>query len=154
NDDCQGDESESLQHYHGTVTGVDTTANTIDVQWTETNDAAQTWLDAHGDPNPVTISLNGADIEDGDGHEGDQGEDGQGDGATGATGDAAVHADSSSGGTIMVGDQVEVEATTTPDGNSLVATEVHAEGNEQELQDYEGSVTGVDTGANTMTVQW
>jgi hypothetical protein len=162
--DCQGDQNEELQHYHGTVipNGVDTINNTITVQWTEVNDAAQNWLDTHKDqttgqdPNPVTISLVGANIDFGGGHEGDDGGDGEDGGPTGAPGEAPVHADPSSGGTIQPGDQVEVEATTTPDGNSLVALDVHVEGNEQHLQDYSGTVTpnGVDTINNTITVQW
>jgi hypothetical protein len=175
NDDCQGDESETLQHYHGTVANYDPTTNTLQVQWTDVNDAAQNWLDTHldptthQDPNPVTFSTVGANIDFGGGHEGDGGGDGEGDGgdggatgatgdsgATGATGDAAVHADPTSGGTIQPGDQVEVEATTTPDGNSLVALDVHVEGNEQHLQDYEGQVTpnGVDAANNTISVMW
>jgi hypothetical protein len=157
--DCQGDQdqNEELQHYHGTVNAVDTTANTITVQYTDVNDSAQTWLDSQNppDPNPVTISLTGANIDFGGGHEGDGGDD-QGDdgdaqaadvtGATGPTGPTAP--------TIQQGDQVEVEATTTPDGMSLVAVDVHVEGNEQHLQDYEGTVSSVDTTANTISVQY
>jgi hypothetical protein len=67
------------------------------VQWTDVNDDAQTWLDGHGDPNPVTISLNGANIE----------RDG--------------------GGSIQMGDQVEVEAMTDSTGNNLVAVNVEAD---------------------------
>ena len=130
------------QHYHGTVNAIDTTANTITVQWTEVNDTAQTWLDGHGDPNPVTISLAGANIESG----------GRGNG----NGDSVMPADAGGGGggPIQAGDQVGVEAITSADGKSLTALNVHAEANHQEFQDYQGSVTAVDTTANTVTVQW
>ncbi len=144
--DCQGDHNESAQRYHGTVTAIDTTANTVTVQWTDVNGAAQAWLDAQNpaDPNPVTFSLAGARIDNG-GHEGDHG----------GGGDAAKHADpSSGGGSIQPGDMVEVEATTTTDGSGLIALDVHTQSNEQHLQDYSGSVTAVDTTANTMTVQY
>jgi hypothetical protein len=154
--DCQGggDQNQELQRYHGTVSAVDTTANTITVMWTDVNDDAQTWLDSQTppDPNPVTISLNGANIDFGGGHEGDGGGNGDArpaDGTTGPTGPTGP----TGGGTIQPGDQVEVEAT-TDSSNNLVAVNVHVEGNEAELQDYAGSVSSVDTTANTISVQW
>jgi hypothetical protein len=64
------------------------------------NDAAQAWLDAQTptkDPNPVTISLNGANI------------------------------DNQSGQPIQAGDDVEVEATTDTSGTHLIAVNVHAD---------------------------
>jgi len=160
--DCGGDQNESLQRYRGTVSAVDTTQNTISVQWTDVSDTAQAWLDSQTppDPNPVTISLNGANIDFGGGHEGDgDGNDG-GDGGDGGQGDNARPADTTGatgptgGGTIQVGDLVEVEATTSPDGTSLVALDVHVEPNLQNLQNYEGTVTSVDTTMNTISVTY
>ena len=96
--DCSGD-NQDLQQYQGSVTGIDTVNNTITVQWSEVNDTAQTWLDAQvpADPNPLTISLSGANIE---------------------TEDNAA---------IAPGDQVEIEATTSTDGSTVIAVAVHAE---------------------------
>jgi Ca2+-binding RTX toxin-like protein len=69
---CRQDGQE-LQKYEGTVTAVDTTNNTITVQYSDVNDSAQTWLDANGDPNPVTIALTPAThVEDGPAQTGDQ----------------------------------------------------------------------------------
>ena len=148
--DCHGDHHESLQRYHGTVTGIDTVANTITVLWSEVNSNAQAWLDAQTpkDPTTVTISLVGARIEAGGG--------GRGDGGGGGGDSASVHADgSASGGTIQLNDQVEVEATTDAGGN-LVAVNVHAESNQQDLQEYHGTVTTVDNASapTTMTVTY
>jgi hypothetical protein len=134
---------QDLQNYHGSVSAVNTTANTVTVQWNEANDAAQTWLDAHGDPNPVTISLAGANIETHAGHSGG-----------GQDGGNHAQVDGGTGGTIQAGDQVEVEATTSADGSSLVAVNVHDEPNWQNRQNYHGSVAAVDTTANTISVQW
>ena len=108
--DCEGDTDQVLQRYHGTVSALDTDANTITVQWTEVNDSAQTWLDANGDPNPVVISLAGAAV------------------------------DTLTGGSIQPGDQVEVEATTSLDGTSLDAVTVHAAPNLEDTQFYLGLV--------------
>jgi hypothetical protein len=157
--DCRDDNHQQLQRYHGTVSAVDATANTITVQWTEVNSNAQTWLDAHSDPNPVTVSLAGAHIETsggGNGH-GDavkHEEHGGGSGDTGGTGGTGDHGNGT--GTITVGDRVQVEATTDTAGTSLVAVSVHTEGagNEQHTQEYHGAVTAADTTANTLTVQW
>jgi Ca2+-binding RTX toxin-like protein len=97
--DCHGDNHQDLQHYQGSVTAIDTVNNTITVQWNDVNDTAQAWLDAQvpADPNPLPISLAGANIE---------------------TEDNAA---------IASGDRVEVEATTSTDGSSVVAVAVHAE---------------------------
>jgi Ca2+-binding RTX toxin-like protein len=97
--DCNPADNQDLQQYQGSVTAVDTVNNTITVQWSEVNDTAQAWLDAQApaDPNPVTISLAGANIE---------------------TEDNAA---------IAPGDQVEIEATTSTDGSTVIAVAVHAE---------------------------
>ena len=146
--DCNGDAHRSLQRYHGTVAALDATANTVTVQWVEVNDNAQTWLDANGNPEPVVISLVGANIEtSGGGHEGDHAI--AHDHPSGGSG-------AQSGGTLLVGDRVEVEATTDTAGTGLVAVSVHTEGagNEQHMQDYHGTVTSTDTTAGTIAVQW
>jgi hypothetical protein len=98
-DDCQG-EDHDLQSYKGTVTATDGTAHTITVQWIGANPNAHTWLDAHGDPNPVTIGLT-----------------------------STTRVEREGGGDIATGDAVELEATPTPDDSSLLAVvvEAHAE---------------------------
>jgi Ca2+-binding RTX toxin-like protein len=58
-DDSSGDTAtnceQTIQTYDGTVTSFD--GSTISVQYTSNNDAAQTFLDANGDPNPVTANV-------------------------------------------------------------------------------------------------
>jgi len=68
---------------------------TMNITPTDTNDAAQAWLSANGSPTSVDISLAGASIE------------------------------VDGGGSIAVGDQVEVSANVA--GSSLVAVDVQAQ---------------------------
>ena len=118
-----GDTSQELQRYHGSVDAVDAGANTITVQWSSVNGTAQAWLDANGDPDPVTVSLDAAVVE------------------------------NASGAPIQPGDQVEVEATTSVDGTGLVALTVYADTNVLDAQFYVGIVIATDSGANTISVQ-
>jgi Ca2+-binding RTX toxin-like protein len=68
-ENCQDDQD--LQEYEGTVSSVD--ATNITVQYTDVNDSAQAWLDANGDPNPVTIALTPTThVEDGPAQIGDR----------------------------------------------------------------------------------
>ena len=127
--DCNGDSHQELQRYHGTVTSVDTGSpqTTMTVQWAEVNDAAQAWLDAQSPADPPTVTIS----------------------LVGA------NIERDGGLPIQNGDQVEAEVTTDSSGN-LVAVDVHTQGNEQDLQNYEGTVTSVDSASpqTTMTVQW
>jgi hypothetical protein len=152
------------------VSAVHTNANTVTVQWSEVNDAGQSLADAHGDPNPVTISFAGANIETrgggGDnqhvgpttaGPDRSEAQAGQaargGVGGTGGTGPSGVSGPTA-GGMIRPGDQVEFEATTSAGGNRLVAVHVHDEPNWQDRQNYPRFSDRADTTANTITVQW
>ena len=149
--DCNGDAHQSLQRYHGTVTALDATANTVTVQWVEVNDNAQTWLNANGNPEPVVFpwparTSRRAAAATRVTTRSRTTTRAAGSGGSGAEG----------GGTLQVGDRVEVEATTDTAGTSLIAVSVHTEGagNEQHMQDYHGTVTSTDSTASTIAVQW
>jgi Ca2+-binding RTX toxin-like protein len=94
-DHCEGHDVQ-LQSYRGTVSAIDATSVTVQV--TKANDTAQTWLDGHGDPNPVVIALT-----------------------------TTTHIEVEGGGAIATGDRVEVEAMTSADLSSLVAVAVQTD---------------------------
>ena len=96
--DCHGGDHQDLQHYQGSVTAVDTTLNTITVQWTHVNSTAQAWLDGHSDPNPVTIGIS-----------------------------TTTRIERDGGSAIQVRDRVELEASPSVDLSSLVAVVVEAQ---------------------------
>jgi hypothetical protein len=60
NGDCQGSNVDNAtQEWEGVVTATDG-STTMTIQWTDLNDAAQTWLDANGDHATVTSNISSA----------------------------------------------------------------------------------------------
>ncbi len=116
------------QRYFGQVTAV--VGSQVTVQYTDNNDAAQTWLDANGDPTSVTFDISTATISSNDGET-----------------------------TPAVGDFVGVDATTPTSGTVLTAVDVNIlgqgggdQGNPNSYQLYFGQVTGVN--GTQVTVQY
>ena len=87
-------EVHAATHWQGTVTAV--TATTIDVQYQEASDAAQTWLNANANPTVVTFDITAATI------------------------------DRHAGGALQVGDQVHIAANLPVNGTVFVAVAVEA----------------------------
>ena len=100
NQDCGGDgnvQSATLD-FEGTITALPT-ATTMTVQWSDVSDGAQAWLDSQtpADPNPVTFDISTATVE------------------------------VDGGGSLAVGDDVEVAANPPSSGTTPVAVDVQAE---------------------------
>jgi hypothetical protein len=97
---CDGNDV-APQLYAGTVTGF--AGSQMSVNYSDVNDAAQTWLDANGDPNPVAFDISSATIQSDTGS------------STPATGDCvAVAASAPSSGVVLPA--VEVWLVTCDDG--------------------------------------
>ena len=109
----------------GSVTAVD--ATTVTVQPAESNDAAQTWLAANGNPATVVVDTTAAQIE------------------------------RAGGGSLTVGDRIAVGATVPTSGTVLVAGTIeaapaggHHGGDQSGALETQGTVTAA--GATSMTV--
>ena len=95
NSDCQGSNVDAASQEWQGTVTSTDGATTMTVQWSDVSDAAQAWLASNGDPATVTFDLTGATIE------------------------------VDGGGSLAVGDTVEVAATAN--GAVLTAVDVQAE---------------------------
>jgi hypothetical protein len=95
NSNCSGDSQNSAQLEFQGTVNSTDGSTTMNVTIADNNDAAQAWLDKNGDPTAVDISLVGASIE------------------------------VDNGGTLVMGDDVEVAANAN--GSSLTAVDVQAQ---------------------------
>lgn len=108
------------------------TATTVTVTYRDTNDAGQAWLTANGTPTSVTFDITSASIQ----REG--------------------------GGSLAVGDVVQIQATAPTSGTTLIASQIEAApahgtgdpgGTHQTSLLIQGSVTAVGTTTITVTIQ-
>ncbi len=124
NGDCQGggNVQDASQEWQGVITSTDG-STTMTVQWTDANDAAQTWLSANGDPTSVVFDITTADIQ------------------------------VENGGALAAGDQVDVTSNGVSSGIGLVAVSVDAGAPEGEGDSScsGGTVTGTVEGDLSLT---
>jgi hypothetical protein len=99
-EDCTGDGNVTVasQEWGGTITALPS-PTTMTVQWSDVNDTAQTWLDSLTPPDPTTVTF---DIS-----------------------TASVEVDG--GGSLSVGDDVEVAANPPASGTMPVAVDVQSD---------------------------
>ena len=101
NSDCQGSNVTDASQEWHGVVTATDGSTTMTVQWSDVNDAAQQWLTANGDPGTATFDISSATV------------------------------DVSDGGTLAVGDEVEVAANPSDPnnlaGSTLSATAVDAQ---------------------------